>query len=91
MTPNVEFSEEDALQNRMPKARPVTMTDLIVRTGIVSRPRDAELLLGLLAVLLFFATYYLFTIAVPPEKTLGKDILAPGEAIPEYVKDATTQ
>ena len=86
MSPDVQFSDEDSLRSGIPKARSVTLTDLMMKTGIVSRPRDAELLLALLVVVLVFATYYMLKIAIPPEKTLGPDILAPGEVVPEYVK-----
>lgn len=87
---NVQF-EEDRMVSSMPKPRSVTLAGMIVKTGIVRKPRDAELLLGLLAVVMIFASYYFFKIALPPEHTLGHDILMPGEAVPSYVNQNATQ
>ena len=87
--PNVEFGEEESFAAGIPKPRSVTLTDYVLKLGIVKRSRDAELLLGLLAVIFAATAYYFFTVAVPPEKKLGQDVLSSGETVPEYVKNQT--
>ncbi len=82
---DVRFTEE-SISNPIPKVRSITLADYLVRWGIVARARDAELMLGLLVVVLIFSAFLVIRSAVPDDVTLGEDILAPGEVVPEYVK-----
>ena len=87
MAPDVQFNEDKAFGTPMPKPRSVSFADYLIKWGIVTRKRDADLMLGLLAGILIFVSVYFIRTVVPTEPKLGADILAPGEVVPEYVKN----
>ncbi len=80
----VQFDEEKeftrpALKNPNPK----TALDSLMKLGVVSTASQASAVLLLVAVALVYGAYYFFTNSFPETPTLGKDILKPGEVIPD--------
>ena len=70
----------------MPRARPVTMADALLRSGIASGPGTASMLLAILAFCCIAGAIYFLASAVPKAPPqLGSDVLRQGESIPNYV------
>jgi len=83
----VQF-DEDRRDGVMPRIKPVTMADALMRSGIVSSPGQAMVILSVIAFVCISATIYFLASAVPPEPApLGHDILRPGETVPSYVHE----
>lgn len=87
MQPRVEFDENPEF-DPLPELKPVppSFGDALLRSGVLSSPGDAALILGMFAVLLVAGSFYLIASSVPPPPLLGEDVVRPGERIPEYVR-----
>lgn len=87
MSDEVIFDEAQKLPS-LPEARakPTTLSDVILHSGVVSSPGDAAILLAVCAMLLIAGSIYFLAASVPPPPTLGADDLRPGETVPNYVR-----
>lgn len=79
-----ENSEFDPIPE--PELQPDTFGDVFVRTKVVSTQSGAAMLMAVFAFLLFVASAYILASALPQQPTLGKDVLSPGEVVPNYEK-----
>ena len=82
MENRVQFDEEKDILAPIPRPRPVTMSTLLLRTGIAASPGHAAMLLALAASMLMIVSMYLLSTAVAPLPKLGNDVPRPGETIP---------
>lgn len=88
MPNNVVFDEEDQLgEIPQPELRPPSFADSIIKSGVVTHPGDAAVILGLFALLLIGFAFYLIASSVAPPPQLGNDVLRPGERPPQYISE----
>lgn len=87
MVQGVEFEESNEFAPiPQPKLEPPTFGDAVLRSGVVSSPGDAAIILGIFALLLVAGSFYLLASSVQPPPELGADVLRSGEHVPEYVR-----
>lgn len=83
MPDGVEFDENQGFDPiPQPDLKPPTIGDNLIRSGVFSHPGDLTTMLGIFAVILIGAAFYLLINAVPPPPELGSDVLRSGESIP---------
>jgi hypothetical protein len=86
MAGGVQFDEDQGISQNMPRARGVTLMDMLVRWGIVKNVAQAQLLLLIVSGIFLVVMYFLLQYAVQSTPSLGADTLRPGESVPSYVQ-----
>ena len=86
MVYGVEFEENQEFDPiPEPELKPPSFGDGLLKSGILSRPGDAAIVMGVFALLLVAGSFYLLLSSVPPPPELGSDVLRVGERPPDYI------
>jgi len=86
MNGGVEFEENQNFDPiPQPVLKPPSVVDSFLKSGVISNPGDAAVLLGVFALLLIGVSFYVLISSVPPPPNLGSDVLRQGEQVPDYI------